>query len=52
VLTWVVAAPQTMVEADATPSPWWHDHTKIISAWGMGHVKSMVGIVQKEVTHK
>jgi len=24
VLTWGVAAPQTMVEAAAAPSPWWH----------------------------
>jgi len=25
VLTWGIAAPQTMVEAVAAPSPWWHD---------------------------
>ena len=27
-LTWGVAAPQTMVEADAAPSPWWHDENQ------------------------
>ena len=34
VLTWGVAAPQTIVEADAAPSPWWHVETKIIFARG------------------
>jgi hypothetical protein len=28
VLTWGVAAPQTMVEADAAPSLWWHDENQ------------------------
>jgi hypothetical protein len=34
VLTWGVAAPQIIVEADAAPSPWWHVETKIIFARG------------------
>ena len=28
VLTWGVAAPQTMVEADAAPLLWWHDENQ------------------------
>jgi len=27
VLTWCVTAPQTMVEANAAPTPLWHDET-------------------------
>ena len=50
VLTWGVAAPQTIVEADAAPSPWWHVETKII--FGEGHVGLNVGIVQEDVTRK
>jgi hypothetical protein len=50
VLTWGVAAPQTMVEADAAPSLWWHVETKIIFA--EGHVELYVGIVQEDVTRK